>query len=203
MKNCPYGKGIAYNATTSKLKGIANQLILEVQIATPDFYPEQKVERVFALLDTGATGSGISKCYADKLGLQPTSIGRCGGVGGMRDTSLYDVVLHLNDTVRNIKLQVSEGNLHRDDGGPDHSEIGFLIGMDVLGHGDFFTGLYKDKDGKPCTMFSFRIPTAFQPVDYLQEVIEYNKEQAEKQARIDSARFRRAQSQKPKHRTKR
>lgn len=202
MKSSPYDKGIPYNATTRRLSALANQLILEVEIATPDFYPEQKLERVFALLDTGATGSGISKCYAQKLGLQPTSIGRCGGIGGMRDTALYDVVLHLNHSVRNIKLQVSEGQLHKDDGGPDRSEIGFLIGMDVLGHGDFFTGLYKDKDGKPCTMFTFRIPTAFEPVDYLKEVQEYNKGIAEKKARAEAQRFRMNQSKKPKHKKK-
>lgn len=117
---------------------------------------------------------------------------------------MYDVVLHLNERVRNIKLLVIEAILHKDDdGGPKNSETGFLIGMDVLGFGDFFTGLYRDEEGKPCTMFSFRIPSAFEPVDYYQEVEAFNRRHAEKQARIEFDRSRRTLSPKRKPKSKR
>ncbi len=191
MNMTPYGKGVTYAATTSKYDGLSRQLTLNVEIATPEFYEEQKIEKVLAIVDTGATRSVISKSFAGKLGLQPTGIGKTGGVGGVRTTELFDIVLHLNSHVRNIKLQVSEGRLHRDDvEGPPDSDVAFLVGMDVLGHGDLFTGQYKDKDGKPCTMFTFRIPTAYMPVDYLQEIQNHNKEQLALQAKIDASKFR-------------
>lgn len=180
----PYGNGIAYNATTRVAEGISRQLLLDVQVETPSFYSEHRMELVCALIDTGATGSVITEYYADKLGLKPTSIEKSCGVNGIHDVAVYDILLHLNNSVRNIELQVTSGKLHKNDGGPSDSDVGFLIGMDILGQCDFFTGLYKQPEsGQLATLFSIRVPSGCCPVDYMQEVNEFNNKQIALQQR--------------------
>lgn len=201
-ENSVYSKGVAYNATTSKYPTLFRNILTLIEIETPDVYEEKKIVKVVALWDTGATRSCITKCVADELGLKPTDFYQTYGVGGSIETEIFDIVLHLNGFVRNIPLQVAGAKLHKNDGGPPVSEIGFLIGMDIIGKGDFFTGLYKNDEGNPCTLMSFRYPAAFQPVDYLQEVKDFNNSQSEQQAHRDAASFRKnyAPSKKKKKR---
>ena len=175
MNNSIYGKGIQYNATTLKANGVANQITSRITIRTPEVYEERREETVFALWDTGATGSCISKCFAEKLGLKPTDFQNSFGVNGLHKVPVYDIIIDLNQYVRNIRLVVAEANLNKVDGGSPDSEIGFLIGMDVIRNGDFFTGQFKDKDGICKSMFSFRFPTALSPTDYLKEIQDFNK----------------------------
>ncbi len=133
------------------------------------YYQKKNVIKVNALWDTGAMRSCISKCMALKLGLFPTDYSKAYGIGGENRTEVYDILVNLNSAVKNIPLQVSCGKLHRDDGGSPFSEIGFLVGMDIIGMGDFFTGLYAGENKVPCTMMSFRFPSALHPVDYLED----------------------------------
>ena len=175
MNNSIYGKGVKYNATTIKASGVAKQLLSPIKIRTPDVYEEKREETVIALWDTGATGSCISKCFAEKLGLKPSDFQNSFGVNGLHRVPAYDIIIDLNQYVRNIHLVVAEANLNKVDGGPPNSEIGFLLGMDVICKGDFFTGQFKDKDGVRKSMFSFRLPTALSPTDYLKEIQDYNR----------------------------
>jgi predicted aspartyl protease len=184
MKKTPYGDGVPYSATTGIAEGIARQLLLDVQVETPSFYNEHRIESVCALIDTGATGSVITEYYAEKLGLRPTSIEKSCGVNGIHDVFMYDVLLHLNNSVRDIELQVTSGKLNKNDGGPVNSDVGFLIGMDILGRCDFFTGLYKrPEDGRTVTLFSIRVPSGCCPMDYMQEVNDFNNKQVALQQR--------------------
>lgn len=179
-----HGQFVAHTSRySSRMRQIASQVTLE----TPDAYPEKRTEEIVALWDTGASGSVISYSIAEKLGLQPSGMEKTCGVGGIRDCEVYDVVLHLNPYFRDIKLKVTSGKLHKDDGGPERSEIGFLIGMDLIGYGDFFTGCYRD-GGETRTMFSYRAPTAHSPVDYLKEIELYNRDKQQKQRAAESRR---------------
>lgn len=173
MKKSVYEKG-RYTAITSKAVGIASQITSKISIKTPNIYDNKKTINVIALWDTGATGSCISGYYAKQLGLVPTDFQDSYGVGGLCRVPVYDIVVDLNDYVKGINLVVSEAKLNKYDGGPDHSEIGFLIGMDIISQGDFFVGQYKEEDNKNKTMFSFRFPSAQDPTDYLEEIREYN-----------------------------
>ena len=199
MKKSVYGNGTRYNATTIKYTGKAAQILTRVSVSTPSYYENQKTVETLALWDTGANISGISPCIAKKLGIQPTDYMSTFGISGEEeDTAVFDVNLNLNQYVTNIPLRVTEVKLHKEDGGNPDSNIGFLIGMDIIGQGDFFTGLYKDKDGKPCTMMTFRLPSAFEPVDYLEEVQAYNRELEAQRVRQEAIKFRRQQGKRKK-----
>jgi hypothetical protein len=65
---------------------------------------------------------------------------------GQRTTSVYFVSVFLPNKVVLPQLRVTEGDL------PGDTDV--LIGMDIIGQGDFAV---TNKDGK--TVFSFRIPS--------------------------------------------
>ena len=198
LSDSVYSKKL-YNATTFKYPYLARDLRYLVEIETPDYYGEKRKTQVVALFDTGATGSVISKHFADELGLMPTDFAMSGGVSGKHETALYDIVLNLNSHLGGIKMRVSSGYFHSlDEDGPENSDIGFLIGMDIIGLGDFFTGRYLNSDGKECTMFTFRFPSALEPVDYLEEVREFNKRVEDQRIRIEAVAARRGNKKRKK-----
>lgn len=189
VKHNIYGKGIPYSAYTKKYNSHVSQMTSEVKIRTSENYEEQKEITVLALWDTGATGSCISKCMAEELGLVPSTFEDSYGVSGLERVPVYDVIVDLNDHVKGFHLLVSEAKLNKRDGGSSKSELGFLLGMDIIGLGDFFTGHYINENGVQCSMFSFRFPSANDPTDYLQEIVEYNRDIQKKQAQANRNKF--------------
>lgn len=108
-----------------------------------------------ALWDTGASCSLISTRVAKVLGLE--SIGKTGVSGynsgvDVRDTYLVHVGLPTGDIVTNIQAM---------DCGSD--EYDAVIGMDIIGKGDFAITHMTDK-----TKFSFQIPSATD-IDFTKE----------------------------------
>lgn len=189
MKKSVYQNRV-YNATTIKYPVLTNQICTPIVVNTPEAMGEQKAIQVLGLWDTGATGSCISKKYADELGLKPVEFRDTYGVGGsIERVPVYEILIDLNKDVKNIRVFVGEARLHREDGGPSNSEIGFLIGMDIISHGDFFVGRYKSDTNNEKTIFSFRIPSACDPVDYLQEVRAFNREMALQQQKENKQNF--------------
>lgn len=104
----------------------------------------------------------------------PTDFQDSYGVGGYQRVPVYDVVIDLNEYVKDIHLVVTEAVLNKYDGGPKYSDIGFLIVMNIISRGDLFVGQFRDNDDLCKTMFSFRFPSAQDPTDYLQEINDYN-----------------------------
>lgn len=103
-----------------------------------------KVQR--ALWDTGASGSLISARVAKALGLK--SIGKTGVSGynkdiDVKDTYLVHVGISSGDVFTNIMAMECESD-----------EYDAVIGMDIIGLGDFAV---TNKDDK--TTFSFRVPS--------------------------------------------
>ena len=105
-------------------------------------YPEEFV----AVWDTGAMGTSISRALALKLGLQQSGEMDIEGVTGSARCKTYLVSLLLPNQLTIPELEVSdcEGNIGCD----------VLIGMDVIGMGDFAV---CNKGGN--TTFSFCIPS--------------------------------------------
>jgi predicted aspartyl protease len=113
------------------------------------------IETFRGLWDTGASTSAITKHVADKLGLIPTGIVSFTHAGGSSATNTYLVNIILPNNVEIRSLRVCEGILSGQD---------VLIGMDIIGLGDFSICL---KDGK--TKFSFQIPSTHD-MDFVQEI---------------------------------
>jgi hypothetical protein len=112
-----------------------------------------------------ATGTVIQKQVADDLGLSPTGRVICYGVGrdgrpNEFETNVYLINIYLPNQVALVGIKVSEGTL----AGAD-----VLIGMDVIGCGDFVITNFNGK-----TTWSFRVPSG-EELDFVEDLNEYNK----------------------------
>lgn len=143
---------------TIKWDNRVNQLITDCHIALPvkdeAVFDEDTLEDFKALWDTGATGTVISKAVVDKLGLIPTGKTVCHHAAGSSSVNVYDICIALPNKVAIPLLRVTEGTL-----------FGFdvLIGMDIIGKGDFSISNYSNK-----TVLSFRFPSS-QETDFVKE----------------------------------
>jgi len=101
---------------------------------------------VTALWDTGASCSLIRPEVAERLGLTAFSMTRMSTPSGKDiPTNVYAINLYLPNNVGFRDVRVLEGI-------PGDCDI--LIGMDVIGEGDFAVSNYNGK-----TTFSFRVPS--------------------------------------------
>ena len=103
----------------------------------------QKVKLFQAVWDTGATATVITEKVVSECGLKESGKTELHGVLGSETTPTYLVDVFLPNKVRVVEVTVPKAPLTGD------SDI--LVGMDIIGMGDFAVSSYK---GKTC--FSFR-----------------------------------------------
>lgn len=108
-----------------------------------------------AIWDTGATGTVITQEVVDRLGLAPTGMIRTHTANGERDVNTYLVNVRLPNSVGFVALTVACCPL-----GPGAD---VLIGMDIIGSGDFAV---SNHDGK--TVMTFRHPSS-KCIDFVKE----------------------------------
>ena len=106
-----------------------------------------------AVWDTGATATVITEKVVSECGLKESGKTELHGVHGSEATPTYLVDVFLPNKVRVVEVTVAKAPLTGD------SDI--LVGMDIIGTGDFAVSSYKGK-----TSFSFRIPSMEQ-IDFL------------------------------------
>ena len=133
---------VAYNGKSSVLTSKAKVGIAFDPHENPSGPPLQEFD---AIWDTGATGSVISANIINKCGLQPIGMVNVNTAGGVHASSVYLVCILLPNEVGFPAVPVTEGSI----AGAD-----LLIGMDIIGSGDFAV---TNLDGK--TTFSFRSPS--------------------------------------------
>ena len=109
-----------------------------------------------ALIDTGATGSCISRRFATSAQLKPFKMGTVIGAHGVVIVPVYRVDVLLPNGILFTNMEVAEffGNNNFD----------FIIGMNILRMGDMALTNAKGK-----AVFSFRIPPADNHIDFMQE----------------------------------
>jgi len=162
-----------HTAFTSRYNGRSLRLTTEVEIFeafVPPAPPGAKGGKYTALYDTGATHSAISpKVVAD---LQLSSVGarNVGVGGGTLATTTHIVNIGLPNKVLFGMTQVSQMVLP---GGVD-----VLIGMDILGMGDFAVTHQDDK-----TTFSFCFPSR-REIDFATELEEQQKAQQARSTKV-------------------
>lgn len=113
----------------------------------------QSIHFAHGLWDTGATGTAITKRLAEQLKLTPIGFGKAQGVGGVINVRRYHIDIYLPNKVRINNLPVIE---MRD---PPTSHFDILIGMDIIGLGDFC--VTKENNA---TMMSYAFPS-IEPID--------------------------------------
>ncbi|GAI78519.1 unnamed protein product [marine sediment metagenome] len=100
-----------------------------------------------AIWDTGATGTVITQKVVNDLGLKQVGVTQLTTASGKKDDApLYLVAIFLPNLVYRSELMVVEASV------TGNAEV--LIGMDIIGSGDFAV---TNKDGK--TVFTFRMPS--------------------------------------------
>lgn len=156
MFNNSENKVLVSAFTTKSNNGILKQLTNEVVIQNGS-----KSETAFALWDTGATGTCISKKMVTLLSLIPTGMKNIQTPSGSSQvhTYLVNIVLPNNVIIKNVEVCDSEIG----DQGFD-----ILIGMDIITQGDFAVSNLNNK-----TVFSFRVPS-LKSTDYAGEIRKQN-----------------------------
>lgn len=117
----------------------------------------QEVKAYSAIWDTGATNTGVTPRVVSECGLVPIGQTRVVGVHGEELSNVYLIDVHLPNrmTVREITASEVPGLTGRLDD--------VLIGMDVIGLGDFAVSNYRGK-----TTFTFRVPS-LEEIDFVDE----------------------------------
>jgi predicted aspartyl protease len=161
------------HAFTTKYNGYSRVLFTKVGVSQP-ITPEEastqhtEVKEYIAIWDTGATHSAITKKVADELSLQPTGMREVRSAEGKSDRNTYLVNIGLPNKVMVGQIRVTEVNLIPDDNTSDDKQPNLLIGMDIIGMGDFAV---TNQDGK--TTMSFRLPSSTQ-IDFVPESVKNN-----------------------------
>jgi len=129
---------------------------------------QMKFREYLAIWDTGATHSAITKKVVNDLGLLPTGVRETRHAGGRSSNNTYLVNIALPNKVMVPNVRVTEIQLIPDDDISDTQQPQLLIGMDIIGLGDFAV---TNTNGK--TTFSFRIPSV-KEIDFIPEAQENN-----------------------------
>lgn len=159
-----------HNAFTVKYNGRARVLTTKTKIGLPfsqEEYRRRKetgetieLKEYFAIWDTGATNCVITKKVVDELGLKPIKIVEVNHAGGKFNSNVYLVNIGLPNNVLVGAVQVTEGILTSGAVNPEF-EPNVLIGMDIIGAGDFAV---TNSNGK--TVMSFKIPST-EEIDFV------------------------------------
>jgi hypothetical protein len=106
------------------------------------------------LWDTGASCSVVTQAVVDRLNLIPVRWGSVSTPNGIYDTPFFYIYIGLPNHVIVGPLLAPLGN-------PSGCDV--LIGMDVIGLGDFAVSNYEGR-----TAFTFRVPS-IETVDYVKK----------------------------------
>lgn len=151
-------KPVGHTAFTCRYDGKSSRLTSEIEVF-PAFDPSQSQpqgRKYQALYDTGATHSAISPNVVSELELASVGAQNVGVGGGTLPTTAHLVNIGLPNKVMFRMVRVAKMELH---GGIDA-----LIGMDILGMGDFAVTHQNDR-----TTFSFCYPSR-KEIDFVAEV---------------------------------
>jgi predicted aspartyl protease len=136
---------------TTKFDGLSRILFNTVGIA-PAFDPStvasgqpSPFKQYRGIWDTGATASVITQKVVNELGLQQIGITKVHHAQGQTLAEVYLVNVAVPNGVGFAGVRVTKGDL------PD---VDTLIGMDIMGRGDFAVSNFNGK-----TAFSFRMPS--------------------------------------------
>lgn len=162
-----------HHAFTTRYTGRARVLFNKVSVCLPIIPEETQAQKVefkgyLAIWDTGATHSAITKRVVDALKLQPTGVRETRHAGGKSSNNTYLVNIALPNKVMIPHVRVTEVQLIPDDNVSDDEQPQLLIGMDIIGLGDFAV---TNTNGK--TTFSFRIPSV-EEIDFIPNAQENN-----------------------------
>lgn len=140
------------NAFTSEYQYISNRLINETDVISG----ENGIKSL-ALWDTGATCTCISHDIVNKLNLLSVGKQSMLSASGSAIVNVYLVDIILPNVIRLDNIKVCESEIGK-------QGFDLLIGMDIIGMGDFSVSNHNSK-----TVFTFRFPSQ-ERTDYAKNV---------------------------------
>ncbi len=147
-----------FRSFTVKYDGKANALVTDVAVGVP-FDPKTEqppsLRGYKAIWDTGATNSAITSRVVTECGLKPVPRAIVHTAGGDTECPVYSVCIRLPNEAGFAQVRVTEATIT--DG------IDMLIGMDLIGEGDFAV---TTSDGK--TTLTYCHPSRRQ-LDFVEE----------------------------------
>jgi len=150
------------NAITFHLPDKEKQsIIFEIQIGVPvpvDSYSKHRRISMnsMALIDTGATGSCISRRFAESAQLKAYKRTKIRGFNGISIVPVYSLDVLLPNSILFINMDVAEFQ--------SNNNFDFIIGMNILRMGDMALTNAKGE-----MVFTFRIPPAETHIDFVEE----------------------------------
>ena len=143
---------------TQRFNQVVNELYLDTLIGEARSIrvgdaPPKDTHQFIGVWDTGATRTVISKDVVSRLGLSLTNKTQMSTVNGMRTANLYLINIYLKNGMVFEGLEVADGEL---------LDLDFLIGMDIIGAGDFAV---TRSNGKTCV--SYQVPHGDGPIDFV------------------------------------
>lgn len=171
------------HAFTTKYNGIARVLQTKVGVCLPVTPEEARTQQIklneyFAIWDTGATHSAITKKVVDDLELKPTGVRETRHADGKSINNTYLVNISLPNGLMVGQVRVTEVKLIPDDSATDDKQPQLLIGMDIIGMGDFAVTNFESK-----TTMTYRYPPV-EEIDFVPDAQENNlMETGNRQAR--------------------
>lgn len=148
---------------TTKYSNKVNVIFTDIGISLPILNSNQKepIHKIKAIWDTGATNTTITKALATKLKLKPVGKVTVKGVNSTSIENTYLLDIYLPNKIVVKVLNVTECSALS-------SDFEMLIGMDIIGLGDFAV---TNKNNK--TTLSFCIPS-LDEIDFNPLVDNYN-----------------------------
>jgi hypothetical protein len=143
------------------------EIVTEISLYyLPKGETEKKEIRVKALWDTGSQCTLIHHSLEKTLNLDiigNQSITGVDGIPSLERQYVVDISFHQDMIIPDVKVTSS---------GFGNGKFNMIIGMDIIGSGDFFIGSAKAKGSdNEFLMFSFAKPSACSPKDFVEEIM--------------------------------
>jgi predicted aspartyl protease len=157
---------MTHEALTITAPGIAQSILMPVIVTQAKSLCQQfnlpsYSADVYALIDTGASNTCISRRLANRLNLEVVGSGMTHTASGLRKTSRYSIDLLIRNNVSFVNIQATEfiGN----------EVFDILIGMDIITLGDLAITNAQHR-----TVISFRVPPGMEHIDFVAEAKKNN-----------------------------
>lgn len=153
---------IKITSFTSRYNGLSRELVNEVIVSSRIFHRHESTVDINtidahpfkALWDTGATNCVITQKIVNDLNLKPVGMTRVTTAAHIVDAEVFFVSILLPNKMWIPNVRVTKGNIAGHD---------MLIGMDIIGLGDFAVSHHNGR-----TTFSFRMPS-IDEIDFTQQ----------------------------------
>lgn len=134
--------------TILSAKGISNILPISLGVSEAVENPDKttKIITYNGIFDTGATGSVITKKVADQLKIFSIGLVNVHTASGFERSNTYLINMYFPNKLLFPGVRVTEGKVI--------GAFDILIGMDIIGAGDFVINNFNGH-----TSFSFRVPS--------------------------------------------